>query len=276
MFSQRKHNALESVILVTCCAGVTYRKPFTLREADDNRDAFAKALYDTLFARVVDYVNEAATDNASENAVFCGVLDIFGFECFELNSLEQLCINYTNERLQSVFNDFVFESERKLYEREGIPWIPVMCVTNEQCLDFLDHRTVGFFALLEEECILPEPNDQRLLHKLGDKHKNHACFSAVPLFWRERFAVTHFAGRVLYDITGFTEKNSKRCSFGLHRAALQQSNKSFVRSLFQYVLQLLKNVIALQLFFLSLCRVLSYSGTQDIAKVVLRRSSNTV
>ena len=84
--------------------------------------------------------------------LFAGVLDIFGFECFKMNSFEQLCINFTNERLQQFFNSFVFKLEEQLYEREGIQWDPLDFPDNQDAVDMLQGKGTGVFAILDEEC----------------------------------------------------------------------------------------------------------------------------
>eukprot|EP00392_Amoebophrya_sp_AT5.2_P003344 g3349.t1 len=99
-------------------------------QAEACRDAAARYLYGRVFLDVVQKTNESIGYRTDVN-LFCGVLDIFGFECFKVNSFEQVCINYTNERLQQFFNEFVFKLEESLYNREGIPWDP---------LDFPDNQ----------------------------------------------------------------------------------------------------------------------------------------
>lgn len=209
-------------------AGETISKPLTLREAEDNRDALAKALYGSLFRTVVDLIN-AVIGSSPDGLLSCGVLDIFGFECFDVNSFEQLCINYTNERLQSVFNTFIFQYEQQLYQEQGVPWVEVSFPDNQHCLQLLEHKTTGVLALLEEECILPQPSDRRLLNKLKDKHKCHTGFDAVPTF-NDRFIINHFAGPVTYIVDGFVDKNSARLSLELHQTVLTTASNPFVRS----------------------------------------------
>lgn len=101
-----------------------FTKPLRVPQAEDTRDAMARALYGTMFSRIVEQTNKSIGCQPDEK-LSCGVLDIFGFECFDTNSLEQLCINFANERLQYFFNKFIFECEEKLYSDEGIMWEPL-------------------------------------------------------------------------------------------------------------------------------------------------------
>ncbi|CAJ1441486.1 unnamed protein product, partial [Effrenium voratum] len=110
------------------------RSPVNVRQAADNRDALAKAVYGIVFNFIVRSTN-MSIGYVQDVKLFAGVLDIFGFECFKMNSFEQLCINFTNERLQQFFNSFVFKLEEQLYEREGIEWDP---------LDFPDNQAFPF------------------------------------------------------------------------------------------------------------------------------------
>merc|ERR1719487_1524064 len=123
----------------------TVKSPVNVRTASDNRDALAKALYGMIFQFIVKKTN-VSIGYLDHVKLFVGVLDIFGFECFKMNSFEQLCINFTNERLQQFFNQFVFKLEEQLYEREGIPWDPLDFPDNQDAVDILQAKTTGVFA----------------------------------------------------------------------------------------------------------------------------------
>lgn len=114
-------------------------------QAEACRDAAARYLYGRVFLDVVQKTNESIGYRTDVN-LFCGVLDIFGFECFKVNSFEQVCINYTNERLQQFFNEFVFKLEESLYNREGIPWDPLDFPDNQDSVDLLEQRPTGTFT----------------------------------------------------------------------------------------------------------------------------------
>lgn len=106
-------------------------------------------------------------------SLFCGVLDIFGFECFQTNSFEQLCINFTNERLQQFFNTFIFKCEEEIYKKEGIVWNPLDFPDNQDCVDMLQSRHGGVFSMLDEECLVPQGSDIAFCNKLKKKHDGH-------------------------------------------------------------------------------------------------------
>eukprot|EP00434_Breviolum_minutum_P005396 symbB.v1.2.004758.t1/scaffold242.1/size254583/5 len=135
------------------------RSPVNVRQAADNRDALARALYGIVFNFIV-YSTNLSIGYMEDVKLFVGVLDIFGFECFKMNSFEQLCINFTNERLQQFFNSFVFKLEEQLYEREGIPWDALDFPDNQDSVDLLAGKKEGVFAMLDEECIVPNGSDQ--------------------------------------------------------------------------------------------------------------------
>ena len=180
--------------------------PLTLEQAKDSRDALAKTIYGRLFSWLVDVANLKLVDEDGARS-FVGVLDIFGFETFKVNSFEQLCINYANERLQQQFNWDVFKSEQAEYESEGIEWKYIEFVDNQACLDLIDRKDqMGVLHLLDEECAIQKGSDTSLAHKLRERHASHAYFDA-PKRERDAFTVKHYAGDVTYLCLGFREKN---------------------------------------------------------------------
>jgi myosin V len=120
-----------------------YMKKLTPVQASDARDAFAKAIYGRIFQWIVDTINKSIEIDRSLVRADIGVLDIFGFECFQSNSFEQLCINYTNETLQQQFNQFVFKMEQLEYKREQIEWSFIEFPDNQDCLDLIDMKQVA-------------------------------------------------------------------------------------------------------------------------------------
>lgn len=205
-------------------------KRLTVEEADAGRDAFSKAIYGTLFDFIVDRINKsiavvASTSSASVSASTkkssrmksaqrpaptmgnIGLLDIFGFESFETNSFEQLCINYTNETLQQHFNQFVFTHEQALYEKEGIAWSFIQFPDNSDILRLLEDKK-GIFSLCDDQVLFPQATDATLVSKLYDNCSSHAHFSASSKEKaRGLFTITHYAGPVTYSSKGFLEKN---------------------------------------------------------------------
>lgn len=203
-----------------------------VKEAEDNRDALARALYGTLFRKFVKDTNESIGYDPMIR-LFCGVLDIFGFECFQLNSFEQLCINYTNERLQQFFNTFIFKCEQQLYAEEGVGWNASDFPDNQDCVDLLEQKTAGIFSMLDEECVVPRGNDHGLVHKLKEKHKANKRFGIIKV-QPDWFVIHHFAGPVPYCIDGFVEKNRDQLSQDLQNV-IRDSRHPFVSSLFTSV-----------------------------------------
>merc|ERR1712002_329284 len=173
--------------------------------------ATSKSLFARMFDWVVLLVNDSLdTPNPRKN--FIGVLDIAGFEIFELNVLEQLLINYTNERLQQFFNHHMFVEEQEEYKREGIQWAFVdFGMDLVKTIELLEKK-MGILSMLEEECIVPKATDKTFLEKLMNKHlgKNE-CFGkpkppkkGAP---EAHFQISHYAGVVSYNVTGWLFKN---------------------------------------------------------------------
>ena len=126
--------------------------PLQCDKAVESQQGLAKATYSRLFDYVVERLNEVAAA-PTETANFIGVLDIFGFEIFEVNSFEQLCINLANEKLQAHFNSFIFEEELKVYKAEGLDISDISYADNQPCLDMLEKKPTGVLPMLDEECV---------------------------------------------------------------------------------------------------------------------------
>jgi len=206
------------------------KSPVNVRQAADNRDALAKALYGLIFDLIVKNTN-TSIGFVEDVKLFVGVLDIFGFECFKMNSFEQVCINFTNERLQQFFNSFVFKLEEQLYEREGIPWDPLDFPDNQDAVDILQAKTTGVFAILDEECVVPQGSDQGFCNKLIKQHKGHRRFDEIKLK-QSWFVIKHFAGPVQYNTEGFLDKNKDQLSNDIIEC-LGNSQSDFVQKLFR-------------------------------------------
>ncbi|XP_023938107.2 unconventional myosin-Va [Bicyclus anynana] len=175
-----------------------------LQRAAFARDALAKRMYGELFAWLVQAVNRAL-DTGHAKKHFIGVLDIYGFETFEINSFEQFCINYANEKLQQQFNSHVFKLEQDEYIKEEISWKMIDFYDNQPCIDLIEDR-LGVLALLDEECRVPQGSDQGFVSKLHDKCAKYPHFMK-PRFGNAAFIIKHFADNVEYQCGGFLEKN---------------------------------------------------------------------
>jgi len=190
-------------------AGSSIQKTLNKEGANFAKDTFAKLVYDNLFKWTVAEVNKAMTANVEgESASFVGVLDIFGFEFFAKNSFEQLCINYTNEKLQDHFNFAIFKSEQEVYISEGLKWTAVDYPDNSARLELLEHNKIGIYALCDEQLKVPKCSDEKFAKSLYDKCGKHKYFSASKAEQMKcEFVVKHFACDVKYQAEGFLDKN---------------------------------------------------------------------
>ncbi|XP_033979706.1 unconventional myosin-VI-like isoform X5 [Trematomus bernacchii] len=234
--------SLTSRVMLTTAGGAkgtVIKVPLKVEQANNARDALAKAVYSRLFDHVVTRANQCFPFQSSAN--FIGVLDIAGFEYFEHNSFEQFCINYCNEKLQQFFNERILKEEQELYHREGLGVNEVHYVDNQDCIDLVEAKMVGVLDILDEENRLPQPSDQHFTDTVHNKHKNHFRLTvprksklAVHRNVRddEGFIIRHFAGAVCYETTGFVEKNNDALHMSLE-CLISESKDRFVRELFE-------------------------------------------
>ncbi|XP_060116284.1 unconventional myosin-Va isoform X7 [Heteronotia binoei] len=183
----------------------TYIKPISKLQAVNARDALAKHIYANLFNWIVDHVNQALHSTMKQHS-FIGVLDIYGFETFEINSFEQFCINYANEKLQQQFNMHVFKLEQEEYMKEQIPWTLIDFYDNQPCINLIEAK-LGVLDLLDEECKMPKGSDNSWAQKLYNTHLNKTALFAKPRLSNKAFIIQHFADKVEYQCEGFLEKN---------------------------------------------------------------------
>ncbi|XP_037628563.1 myosin-7B-like [Sebastes umbrosus] len=183
----------------------------TVEQVTFSAAALAKATYDRMFKWLVSRINSSLY-TALPRQYFIGVLDIAGFEIFEFNNFEQLCINYTNEKLQQYFNHHMFILEQEEYKCEGIEWTFIdFGLDLQACIDLIE-RPMGILSIMEEECMFPKATDNSFKTKLYDNHLGKS-----PNFQRPRpdkkrkyethFELVHYAGVVPYNITGWLDKN---------------------------------------------------------------------
>ena len=212
-------------------AGEAIRTPLSDGEAAATRDALAKALYSATFSAVVTEVNEAIKTDASH--LTTGILDIYGFEIFGVNSFEQLCINYANEKLQQLFIELTVLSEQQEYAEEGIAWTPVPFFDNRVVCELIEGtKPAGVFAWLDEECVMPQGSDTTLYEKLAKNLVSHKHFAATTEkdLTKALFTITHYAGDVGYSPAGMLEKNRDTLFRDLHEM-IAASAKPFVAQL---------------------------------------------
>ncbi|XP_042890589.1 myosin heavy chain, muscle-like isoform X31 [Penaeus japonicus] len=173
--------------------------------------ALAKALFDRMFKWLVRKCN-VTLETGQKRVMFIGVLDIAGFEIFDFNSFEQLCINFTNEKLQQFFNHHMFVLEQEEYKREGIEWTFIdFGLDLQACIDLIE-KPLGILSILEEESMFPKATDKSFEEKLKTNHLGKS-----PNFIKPKppkpgqaeahFAIVHYAGTVPYNLSGWLEKN---------------------------------------------------------------------
>jgi myosin-1 len=186
--------------------GSVYDVPLNPAQAASGRDALSKAIYNNLFEWIVSRVNVSMKPRGTR-ANTIGILDIFGFEIFEDNSFEQLCINYVNEKLQQIFIELTLKAEQEEYVREQIKWNPIKYFNNKIVCDLIEEkRPPGIFAALNDACATahadPAAADNSFVQRTSMLSSN-AHFEARG----SQFLVRHYAGDVMYNISGMTDKN---------------------------------------------------------------------
>lgn len=204
---------------VVAARGEVVEKGHSVKEAMYARDAFAKAIYDRLFTWIVGKINSAievpAMKRSRDGCTVIGVLDIYGFEIFDVNSFEQICINYCNEKLQQLFIELVLKQEQEEYNREGIEWQQISYFNNKVICDLVDLSHKGIIAILDEACLsVGKVTDEMFLHAMDQKLGSHEHYksrqtdsSDKTLDHNEHFRIRHYAGEVTYSVVGFLDKN---------------------------------------------------------------------
>ncbi|KAK1798974.1 hypothetical protein P4O66_007239, partial [Electrophorus voltai] len=214
------------------------QKAQTQEQAEFAVEALAKATYERLFRWLVTRINKALDRTKRQGASFIGILDIAGFEIFELNSFEQLCINYTNEKLQQLFNHTMFILEQEEYQREGIEWSFIdFGLDLQPCIDLIEKPAAppGILALLDEECWFPKATDKSFVEKVVQEQGNHPKFQkAKKLKDDSDFSIIHYAGKVDYKADEWLMKNMDPLNDNVTNL-LNQSSDKFVSELWKDV-----------------------------------------
>ena len=217
------------------------RKEHTVEQADSGRDAFAKAIYERLFNKVIEVVNRALTiddgngqlNTRQRQCAVIGVLDIYGFEVLENNSFEQFCINYCNEKLQQLFISLVLKQEQEEYAREGIEWSHIEYFDNASICTMMDGQKGGIYTTLDDSCLVVGKIDDKLLLESMDKRfkseKHYDSRRKTPtdksMAHDVHFRIQHYAGPVTYDINAFIEKNRDTLFQDFKRLLYSSRNK---------------------------------------------------
>nr|CAD7257110.1 unnamed protein product [Timema shepardi] len=233
--------ALVSKVMQTARGGLkgtVIMVPLKVYEANNARDALAKAVYSKMFDYIVQRINKSIPFQAS--SYYIGVLDIAGFEFFKVNSFEQFCINYCNEKLQQFFNERILKDEQQLYEREALQVPKISFNDNQDCIDLIEAKGVGIFHFLDEESKLPKPASDHFTMEVHRQWSGHFRL-AFPRTSKlkdhreirdgEGFMVRHFAGAVCYQTAQFIEKNNDALHASLE-GLIQESKNPFLQGMF--------------------------------------------
>lgn len=209
------------------------RSPLTkVDECDKVRDALSKSLYSRMFQQLVSFINKTIYTPVGELSL--GVLDIYGFEIFETNSFEQLCINYCNEKLQQYFIQLTLKAEQEEYIRENIQWRDIDYFNNKIVCDLIESkRPPGIIAYLDEQITLNRNDDLSFLNKMNKQVKNpHYAIPPSNKSTATEFVIRHYAGDVKYSAKGMIDKNKDTLFRDLLVLCGQKSKSTFLNMLF--------------------------------------------
>ncbi|CAF4074858.1 unnamed protein product [Rotaria sp. Silwood2] len=207
-------------------------KAQTKVQVDFAVEAISKAIYERMFKWIVTRINKSLDRSKRQGSSFIGILDIAGFEIFQLNSFEQLCINYTNEKLQQLFNHTMFVLEQEEYRRENIDWAFIDFGLDLQPTIDLIEKQMGILSLLDEECWFPKATNRTYLEKLINTHAQHPKFGKPNYKAPSDFSIMHYAGKVDYSTDQWLMKNMDPLNDNVV-TLLQTSNDPFAREIWK-------------------------------------------
>lgn len=211
-------------------------KPLGASAATESRNSLAKTIYARLFDWLVGAINQclgsadASGEDRDTEQRTISILDIYGFESFDQNSFEQLCINLANEKLQQQFNQQIFKREQEDYQNEGIDWSYIDFRDNQDVLDVIEAEPNGILSQIDEACRLPKTTHKDLCVSLCKHLNSHPRFEASDRT-PGRFAVNHYAGQVVYNSEHLLEKN-RDYVVAEHTSLISQSNFNFLKEIF--------------------------------------------
>ncbi|KAG0499460.1 hypothetical protein HPP92_004151 [Vanilla planifolia] len=228
----------EKVLLSTLCFRYLKTHDGNIAKALDcsaavaSRDTLAKTVYARLFDWLVEKINKSI-GQIECSRLMIGLLDIYGFECFKINSFEQFCINFANEKLQQHFNQHIFKMEQEEYTNEQINWSYIDFVDNQDILDLIEKKPVGIVSLLDEACMFPKATHDTFAMKLFQSFPTHPRLEKGKIL-KSDFSLSHYAGKVLYQTSFFLDKN-RDYVVAEHWSLLSSSRCSFISRLFASV-----------------------------------------
>ncbi|XP_050163947.1 LOW QUALITY PROTEIN: unconventional myosin-VIIb-like [Myiozetetes cayanensis] len=232
--SSELQNSLTNLSIIV--RGESVSRPLNVAQAADGRDAFVKGIYGRIFLWIVNKINSAIFNPASEKhkdrRQSIGLLDIFGFENFSNNSFEQLCINIANEHLQQFFVQHVFKLEQEEYLAEHITWNNIDFTDNRQALEVIALKPMNIISLIDEESRFPKGTDATMLVKINSLHGKSKVYIPPKSVHDTKFGIHHFAGVVFYESKDFLEKNRDTLSANVMQVVHSSKNK-FLREIFQ-------------------------------------------
>uniref|UniRef100_A0A8C6JXR0 Uncharacterized protein n=1 Tax=Melopsittacus undulatus TaxID=13146 RepID=A0A8C6JXR0_MELUD len=232
--SSELQNSLTNLSIIV--RGESVSRPLNIVQAADGRDAFVKGIYGRIFLWIVNKINSAIFNPASQKAKgshhSIGLLDIFGFENFSNNSFEQLCINIANEHLQQFFVRHVFKLEQEEYHAENITWSNIDFTDNHQALEVIALKPMNIISLIDEESKFPKGTDATMLVKINSLHGKSKVYIPPKSVHDTKFGINHFAGVVFYESKDFLEKNRDTLSANVMQVVHSSKNK-FLREIFQ-------------------------------------------
>ena len=233
--------------------GDTVVSRMSAAQSMDVRDAFVKGIYGRMFIWITEKINSAIyKPKSSLSRTSIGVLDIFGFENFNVNSFEQFCINYANENLQQFFVKHIFKLEQEEYNHETINWHHIEFVDNQDALDLIAVKQLNIMALIDEESKFPKGTDTTLLNKLHQQHGSNDNYLQPKSSVNASFGINHFAGVVFYDTRGekpaqVSSTHLKCFCFLLDSGFLEKNRDTFSADLIQLI-QVSRNAFLQNLF----------------------------
>jgi len=203
----------------------TIQKRINHQDCPANRDAISKGLYEKIFLYLAKRINDdlSQIDEEAAEYLFIGILDVFGFENFKVNSLEQFCINFTNEKLQNYFNKNIIESEQEEYLRESVVWTEIDVPNSQPMIDLVEDGKKGMFTILDSCCQAPKPDVEAFDQEFFKHNKKSDLVKRAKKKGRKKGAskgkkkyfggsFNHYADTVTYDFAHFINKNMEKVS----------------------------------------------------------------